>query len=320
MWRISLVLLICLVAGRAYSNPPSPAPPKAEQKNQEHTQDNQKPTSTDQRGTESSPLFIKVIPPLTVEPSPTEHAQQSNGYTSPEWWLVWVTLILAAITAILAGYTAKLWGATKSLAEDAKRTADRQASEMQASLRIAQETAGAATRSADIAEKSLVAAQRAFLFIDTIQTGANIPPTDQPPRHISGYFFWTECINSGPTPARNVGCWASHQVRPANSHQEILFVKPGDSPLTPVGPKQLIRSQQIFIPIEILMRAFRNEIEIFFWVRLEYTDIFNSQNHHTEICTMIFPLRDPSIINHPGEGAGREIFHYPHYGNQNGSS
>src|ERR1051325_8247618 len=120
MWRISLLLLSCLIAEHTYSNPPPIGPPKAEEKKQANTKDKEQSATKDQRGTENSPLFIRVVPSLSVEDAPTDHAKQSNDYTSPEWWIVWVTLILSVITAILAGYTAKLWGATKSLAEDAK--------------------------------------------------------------------------------------------------------------------------------------------------------------------------------------------------------
>jgi hypothetical protein len=83
---------------------------RGDPKNKTPTKDNQEGTSTDQRGTESSPLFMKVVPPLPIKPSPADHAKQTNDYVSPEWGIVWVTFILA-------GYSAKPWGATKSLAK-----------------------------------------------------------------------------------------------------------------------------------------------------------------------------------------------------------
>ena len=149
MWRISIVLLICLFAGSAYSNPPAPNTPNAEQKNQVDTKDKQQPTNPDQRGTETSPLFIKVIPPLAVEQDSTKEHENSRSYTSSEWWLVYITGALVLATVGLMVYTARLWGATKSLAEDAEKTADRQATEMETSLRIARESADAATKAAE---------------------------------------------------------------------------------------------------------------------------------------------------------------------------
>lgn len=139
--RTLLLLIVLLFSGNAaQSQEPPPTPAKTEQKQQAHPKQKQQRTSPDKRGTESSPLFIKVIPPLAVEPRSTEHAEQANDYASSEWWLVWVTLILAVITAILACYTAKLWGATKTLAEDARNTADRQAGDTQESLFMARDS------------------------------------------------------------------------------------------------------------------------------------------------------------------------------------
>ncbi|MEO7863413.1 MAG: hypothetical protein ABIU05_23850, partial [Nitrospirales bacterium] len=99
IWWLGVLIFVCLFADSTSSTPPN-----VEQKSQTHTKDKEQPTITDRRGTESSPVFIKVLPPLPVEPNPAEHAQRSSGFTSPEWWLVWVTLSLAAITAFLAIY------------------------------------------------------------------------------------------------------------------------------------------------------------------------------------------------------------------------
>jgi hypothetical protein len=102
----------------------------------------------DLRGTETSPFLIKVLPPVTIEHHSTEQhstepAEAPANYMSPEWWLVYITGLLAVITGALATYTWKLWRATKTLAEDAKQTAERQAREMTMSLQIAQESADA---------------------------------------------------------------------------------------------------------------------------------------------------------------------------------
>lgn len=171
-YSLTALTLALFVAGAALaqSQEPSPAPANTEQKKQAHPKHEQQRASTDQRGTESSPLFIKVVPSLPVEPRSSEHTEKPNDYASPEWGLVWVTIILAAITAILACYTAKLWGATKALAEDAKETAARQAEDMQASLKIANisaksttDAAKAAQDSADTAEASVKLAREEFI-------------------------------------------------------------------------------------------------------------------------------------------------------------
>ena len=183
MWGISIAVLICLLAGPAFSNPPSPTPSNAEQNPQADTKDKQDSSSTDLRGTETSPLFIKVIPALTIEPRPSEHAEESHWYSSPEWWLVIITGLLTVATIILAGYTAQLWGATKTLAEDAKGTAaqqakdvkeslriaretsERQAGEMQESLRIARESSATAVSSVDVARQEFISTHRPKIVV-----------------------------------------------------------------------------------------------------------------------------------------------------------
>jgi hypothetical protein len=193
MWRISVLLLICLVAVPAYSNPPSPAPPKTEQKNQADPKNKEQPAGTDQRSTEGTPVFIKAIPAPPVEPRPAEHAQEPNWYTSPEWWLVLVTVILGAITAILAGYTAKLWGATKSLAEEAKQTADRQAGEMQETLRIGRESSKAATDTAN----AITSSERAYVFAK-VKLPGGINPSHEGTAITPAMALF---VNHGKTPA-----------------------------------------------------------------------------------------------------------------------
>ena len=221
--RVFLLAVLCfLIAGLSYaeSKEPPPAPAKAEQKNQTPAKHNQGSTSTDQRGAESSPLFIKVVPSLSIEPSPAEHAKQANDYTSPEWGIVWATLILAVITAILAGYTAKLWGATKSLAEDAKGTADRQTGEMKESLRIA---GIAATAMDKVAENIAITASQQMRAYCTVIIGNAIYQESGRDIRFEGR---PRIINTGHTPATK---FAIGLVRPScllncltSSHSHFL--------------------------------------------------------------------------------------------------
>ena len=140
--HILLLVITLLFPGpvEAQSQEPSPAPSKATQKPQAQSEHNKQRADADQRGTQDSPLFIKVIPSTSGEPQAAKETHKQDESTSPEWWLVYVTLALVTVTTGLAIYTAKLWGATKSLAEEAKRSAERQANEMQESLRIAKDS------------------------------------------------------------------------------------------------------------------------------------------------------------------------------------
>lgn len=243
VWRIGLVLVICLFAGSAYSNPPAPTPPKAEQKNQTNAQDKQQAPNPDQRGSATAPLFIKVIPPLPIEPPTSEHAQQSDWYTSPEWWLVIVTIILAGITAILAGYTAKLWGATNALVDDAKATAGQQAKDMEKSLAIANESADAAKKSSEAAERTVNTMKdtaerqlRAYAMVKFVY----IVNVDRPEGNINISETWVHVTfkNFGQIPATGVKYWVEIYERecplttsliPGKTLQPMGAIAPGDT-------------------------------------------------------------------------------------------
>ena len=74
------------------------------------------------------PTKTEAVSQIT-QGSPAEHASKES-YLSPEWGIVWATLVLAAITAALAVYTAKLYRATVSLGEEARKTSREQFEEM----------------------------------------------------------------------------------------------------------------------------------------------------------------------------------------------
>jgi hypothetical protein len=298
LWRcwISIAFLVLIsVSFAETSQPPTPTPPKAEQKNQTDTKDKQPPTSTDQRGTESSPVFIKVVPTLPVEPSPSEHTQQANWYTSPEWWLVWGTLILATITASLAAYTAKLWGATKALAEEAKQTSTQQASDMRASLSIAKQAAIAAERSADVANKTLSVAQRAFVFVKGVSWALHVPSDRKD--IIEQISFWVDMENVGLTPATHVESWMQHKTVPWAVTEVPMFQKPThkDESYSVLGPRVTGGSASAIIPIATMMECWNHQTRIYLWTRIEYRDIFDPEViHHQDQCMQVEMIRDPS--------------------------
>ncbi len=121
--------IVLIVAGNGWANsqPPPPTPTEAREQPKTNTKQDKHRAEPDKRGTESSPLVIKVLPSETNEPDTSEATSKQNDYASPEWALVYVTAILTMFTGGLMFYTAKLWGA-----------AQRQAVEMQESLVVAE--------------------------------------------------------------------------------------------------------------------------------------------------------------------------------------
>lgn len=119
----SIFILVGVSITFAQSNPPPPTPSKTGQKPEANTAQHNEAPAKDQRGTESLPLVIKVVPPTTVEPESSKDHKETSDDTSAEWWLVYVTGVLCAITLALAFFTGWLWNATKKLVMGADRTA-----------------------------------------------------------------------------------------------------------------------------------------------------------------------------------------------------
>lgn len=69
------------------------------------------------------PAPIEITKAAVIQVETTDKTEKRRDYSSSEWWLVWVTIGVAAITGALALYTAKLWAATKQLVIDADKTA-----------------------------------------------------------------------------------------------------------------------------------------------------------------------------------------------------
>ena len=121
-----------------------------------------KPTAHDKRGTQESPLIIQGNITTKAPEKPESERKQEEEKIGIERSIATytglaagITFLLVIVTGVLARYTYKLWKTTNALAEDAKRTADRQTVEMKESLDIA-------SRSAKTAEDSVILARNEF--------------------------------------------------------------------------------------------------------------------------------------------------------------
>jgi hypothetical protein len=140
--------------GNSMSQPPSPTPPETVQQPNPNAEKHQQ-----------SP---KVSPAISDQPQPTNHADKKKDYTSPEWWMVYITGVLVLVTACLAWYTAGLFGVTKRLADDAQQTSNRQAGEMRESLNIAAISAEAAAKNFNLSREDHIATHRPHIRVRKI--------------------------------------------------------------------------------------------------------------------------------------------------------
>ena len=189
-------LLVLLITWPVYSQSQEPVLGRLNtiQTPQDQSQKYQADTKTNKKkSTNSSTLQEQPFSQSNNIQHPKDSKNQ-NDYTSPEWWLVYVTIALVAVTTGLAVYTALLWRATKRLAVDAKKTADRQAMETQQSLAIAKASADHTKESVDLARKEFISTHRPKIILRDAYCLDN--EIDSP--IIVHYVL----VNSGETPAR----------------------------------------------------------------------------------------------------------------------
>ena len=220
--RILLTLIILLLCGSgiAQSREPLPAPVRSDQQTQGKSTEINKESTEDLRGTHEKPLIIDVLPASNADEIAKRKSEQEEERTTLDRWLTGASVALAFITFFLALYTAKLWYATKTLAEDAKRTADRQASEMLESLRIAKVSADAAMKTAHHME----IADRAYIKISheppgLVQTTSAADVLYAPNRT---YEIQIEVRNIGNTPAEITQLSFTHTILPSNATLPVI--------------------------------------------------------------------------------------------------
>ncbi len=151
--RVVLGLVFIVLCGVALSQASS------------QSQSNAIPSETEQRGTEKSPITVRVLPAPDALDTVARDEAYRREKSEEDRKLVNATIALAAITGALALFTGGLWLATYSLGRDAKRTAKRQAEEMQRSLTIAAESAEAARKQAEVSREEFIYAHRPRVVI-----------------------------------------------------------------------------------------------------------------------------------------------------------
>lgn len=124
---LSIVIAISFaLAVGAESQPPAPAPAEKSKAPQGKSTKDQKRAATDQRGTDSSPLVVKVIPTKEAQPPAEGKPYKHYHESAADWWLIIPTWILAFVTGGLLIYNAVLASITKKSVAVVQDTAKRQ--------------------------------------------------------------------------------------------------------------------------------------------------------------------------------------------------
>ncbi len=111
----ALALLSACFLFPVYSYGQTPSSTVTSNKPRPNATQNDRKSEDDKRGTDGSPVVVKILPPSDLQITTKKSADEHHDYSSAEWWLVYVTGGLAAFTLGLMIFTLKLWGATKKL-------------------------------------------------------------------------------------------------------------------------------------------------------------------------------------------------------------
>jgi len=221
------------------------------------------------------------------------------------------TLVLAISTIGLWSATVFLYRAGEKQSGHARRSAAIQSRDMQASIKVAQQ-------SADVAKQALFA-QRAELAVDRFLGDAEVTANENGQLTITGYRFVVVWQNTGASVASirrmdssfAVGNGDVHegeldQMVPSNeAASNTTIVRRLGSGQTCVGPSQTR-------PISEVLDLFHGRARLFLYTGIFYSDIFEPEKiRHTEVLVEVTTMGDPlGAIDTPS----REIFEYRSFG------
>jgi hypothetical protein len=291
MLRISVILLSTVMACTAAlsQEPPTQSPPPDQQT--EWPAESQKPPENQQTGP-------TLIPPAVSTPeakdsrrdTPAEHSKSGSEQAN---WLekflydVKVTdVLLVLFTGALAIYTGRLWYATAGLWEAARE----QSGDMKASIKVAEDAANAAKKSADVAEAALVKLQRAVVYLEKIEVGLWGSPEQK-----HGVEFKLKFKNGGLSVARHMFCTGHGNVFRGQMPANFIFTS--DTEITS-GPSYLIPneafwSSPLIVESGNIQAVIDGKARLFFWGHITYRDIFDGTPEHiTKYCWEAIPVID----------------------------
>lgn len=286
-------LLALLVASAvAASQPSAPSAGIRIEKGRTRADPAEKQSTGERRGTERSPIFVKSVPTSESEAEASYKEYEHHEKPTLDRWLTGATLALAVCTFLLFCFTAALWWVTKNLARDAVRTGRQQQRATRATLAVA-------TRAADIAERALVAGQRAFVFAQGI---SSYWEKDEQTQTYS-WRFRPHLENSGSSPTKNMTmftrCMLLDQALrtgfdfegnslAANIGSGLLPPKTTlEGGISPQNPENAISPQDI-------AEAQAGRKYLYLWGWIKYNDVFpGTLRHITRFCWLVVADGDP---------------------------
>jgi hypothetical protein len=271
--------------------PPSPSAGETRQPPENEPSTPQKPSATEQRGTENNPVIVKVLPAEKTTEERTQETADHDEKASADWWLIKLTgalvgvriLQLLAFIGQIIVFVVQTQRLRDSVSEMKRATA---AAEKAADA--ARDGADAAKQAARVSEAALTRLERPYLFIASVEL-SSVSLAALTPLQVSGEPIVeilrvdVSLINHGKTAAsvqRMSGCLRIFERLP-----KIPEYDPARGGLLVIPPEQMGPRQPFSVEIteDVRRRWQNNEVSLFFIGYVIYDDYFDMQ-HTTGFC------------------------------------
>jgi hypothetical protein len=238
--------------------------------------------------------------------SSQESAKKGNqkGHWYDTFWHHPTDWLLVLFNCILATFTVRLFYATSGLAAETaglRSAADKQSSDMQASIQASVDSAKAAVTSNQIAVTNAEQRLRAYVTVQEIQMNTHRQPSTFPGtefwrREVQGavhtYEFTPVLRNGGQTPAINVVASVTLRRFAEGVPADFGFPDEGEHAGGVIGPQT-----EWYAPPQSASAGIVNPDDptpLLLWGSVEYDDIFSgSFRHRTEFCFQTHVKRVP---------------------------
>lgn len=284
--RFALVFFAAVIL--AQSQPPSPTPPKVSQTNQQQAESKSSKPESNQQPSNPSPITLfQNFAPIT-DGKQQQPGNPSNNESSGDGTAKFLSDIIVALATAAIAYLGYRQLCTM---KEHKTAFDKLAKYMGDGLEETKKVATAAMRSADVAERTMVATQRPFLMLECIN---HQPLLDK--GHIVGFILTPEFRNSGRSPALNAQCFSEIVVLASADvleHASPTKTMTGPTAALTVGAGSIAYGSPRQITADECGRINKKQIAIFIHVYCEYRDGFpDTPMRHTSICLRVLVVGD----------------------------
>lgn len=287
-----------LLLGLVVSQGPAPPPSNVGDSVKQQATGSQLPATPEQRGTEQSPLVVKILTSPKAKPETTEEAAQSDGKTANDRHIVYLTgalALIALLQLLVYAYQAKKLRETVDSAKSQSEAMDRHITEASRSA-TAMETIAANIQSGNHA------VLRAYVSV-VVGTAAY---QERPNTKFAGS---PTVINSGFTQARNVRIQKRAAILTVPPPEDFAFLLP---PINPQDGHATIGAHQPYTLTAVVddfvedaeIDSIKKGVEkaVYVWGLITYDDIFGEE-HHTRFGQVLFWIPDGKIFGNyiPGQ-------------------